>query len=92
MPVPCRSCQAPVVWAITAKTGSKIPLDPHTSPSGTIAVIGTSHVTGQPLAHVFTQADLALARAHGTPALFTSHFATCPQADAWRKSTPKGDT
>jgi len=62
----CRSCGAPIVWALTL-AGKRIPLDP---PEKRLV-----------------QRDLA---ADGTKVVdledtWISHFATCPQADSWRR-------
>lgn len=74
----CRSCDAPVVWAVTDLAKS-MPVDRDPSPAGSIAL--EYRVPGRaPLARV-VRADLRGARTD----LHTSHFATCPQAGNWRK-------
>jgi hypothetical protein len=70
---PCRSCGARIVWAVTA-AGRRMPLDPDPDAGGTIRV----HLSeGGDLLAVIGGAD------DGRP-LYRSHFATCPQASAWR--------
>jgi hypothetical protein len=86
----CASCKAPIVFAVTSKTGRRIPLDTTTSRDGNIAIVGRT-AQGTPIAHVFRQADLDLARVYGAVDLYLSHFASCPNADRWRKPPqPKG--
>ena len=86
----CRSCKAPVEWAVTSKTGTSIPLDPGVFVDGNIVEIGTA-IRGAPLVHVFVVDDLVHARQHGEPALRRSHFVSCPNAAIWRNPT-KGET
>jgi hypothetical protein len=74
----CRSCGAPVIWAVSAY-GRKLPVDAHPAEAGQWWL-----TTDDPRATVpnFRRVDLY------TPAAaprYTSHFATCPQADKWRK-------
>lgn len=83
MPVPCRSCRTQIEWGVTTKTGRPIPLDLTTSPEGNIAVVGVAP-KGQPLVMVLTPEELARAKQYGTPALYTTHFVTCPDATKWR--------
>ena len=68
----CRSCHAPIEWAITPK-GSRIPLDVGTYSDGNIVVDadGVAHVIGALDEQPF------LAR--------RSHFAICPGARSYRK-------
>lgn len=68
----CRSCGAPIEWAITAK-GSRIPLDPGLHPNGNIDVVdGIAYVV--PVAGSFDP-----------PPRRRSHFASCPHAARHRK-------
>ena len=68
----CRSCDAPIEWAITVK-GSRIPLDPGEDDGGNIIV----DVDG--IAHVVGPGD------NGRVPRRRSHFATCPNAAQHRK-------
>lgn len=70
----CRSCRAPIEWAITEK-GKRIPLDVAAAPSsdGNIVV---SETPGP-------QANLAIVVPVGEGDRI-SHFATCPQANSHR--------
>ena len=77
----CRSCKAPIRWAITAK-GKRMPLDPDPNEDGNVTlklVEGVWHAT-----------------VHGNPAeiradakRFISHFATCPFARQHRRGQSK---
>jgi hypothetical protein len=43
----CRSCGAPIEWAVTTR-GKRIPLDPGTHPDGNIDLVdGIAYITGQ---------------------------------------------
>lgn len=66
----CGSCQAPIVWVITAR-GRPLPLDADPHPKGNVW-LDKGHVTigGNP--------------PPGTT-LWKSHFATCPEAGQWRR-------
>lgn len=79
----CQSCKAPIVWVVTA-TGHRIPLDP---PVVEIVVgRGPASVTDDAgVTHRGTPTETA------QPEMFAevvrgriSHYATCPDADAWR--------
>lgn len=77
----CKTCKAPIRWVKLSKTGKNIPLDPEPSPEGNV-YISTS---GRAL--VLDKDLVKRAKAADEP-LHTSHFATCPQADAHRKARP----
>jgi hypothetical protein len=66
----CSSCGKPIIWAKT-ESGKAMPLDPDPSASGNLILIGgvVKHVGRQ-----FTGCSK-----------YTSHFATCAQADQHRK-------
>lgn len=72
MSTACRSCGAPIIWAVHQATGSRMPLDPGYVDSGprfTIDLTGQAHTVSDP-------------NTTGHP----SHFATCPQAGQHRRS------
>lgn len=77
---PCRSCDAPIIWATSAKTGKNMPVNAEPVKGGTIA-LDWSH-DGTVRANVLSVRQLAGA-SFGRP-LRSSHFATCPQARQWR--------
>lgn len=70
----CRSCDAPVLWARTV-TGKLIPLDTEPSDGGNLVLDD-----GRALIYDHTTSNEMFA-----PPLYVSHFATCPQADRWRR-------
>jgi hypothetical protein len=65
----CRSCGAPVRWAITQHE-NRMPVDPEPVENGNLILIdrdGELHV------------------AHAVPGTHVSHYATCPDAERWRR-------
>lgn len=68
----CRSRGAAIIWAKT-ESGKSIPLDATPTERGNMVLIdGTVRVVKGP--HEYPEEDR-----------FTSHFATCPQHQQWRK-------
>lgn len=81
----CRSCGASIRWVETIK-GKRIPLNRDPDPVlGNVrpVSVGVDHLRR---AHVLTNDEAAAARADGED-LWTSHFATCPQASEHRKGS-----
>jgi hypothetical protein len=80
----CRSCGADIIWAPLAATGGLIPLDVQTELAPAEKLVAyNSH---SELCRVLTRSDVRdaqLADPHVT--FHKSHFATCPEADKWRK-------
>lgn len=75
----CRSCQAPIRWAVTT-TGKRMPIDHEPTPDGNVTVHRDE--AGQ---------DIATVHAVGAPLegpRWTSHFATCAQAAQHRRTPP----
>jgi len=61
----CRSCGAPIIWAITL-SGKRIPLDAEqVKPNHYFRLDNGYAVKSKPL--------------------YQAHFASCPDADRWRK-------
>jgi hypothetical protein len=74
----CRTCSARIVWARPAFSNSAIPLDPVPVADGNILV----NVKGNRLmALVLPPGDERI----GTDTTYTTHFATCPDAEHWRR-------
>lgn len=73
----CRSCNAPIRWALTVKNGKHIPIDVEPVPDGNLVI---EHRNGGDEARPATDTDKKLMRP-----LFKSHFATCPQSPSWRR-------
>lgn len=76
----CRSCGAQVLWVKLVPTNRLNPLDPTPSRSGNIRMLGVRKA----VARVLSKADLETA-ALASEDLYTSHFATCPNAKQHRK-------
>lgn len=75
----CRSCQAPIVWAIT-EAGERMPVDPHPVAGGSVRLRlderpPRASVVGSTI-DLFDRTD------DGTR--HEAHWATCPDADEWR--------
>lgn len=70
----CRSCGAPLRWAVTAK-GRRLPLDPEPAATGNVVVDATG------AARVLSPLE---PRPADVP-LYLSHFATCPDANIHRR-------
>jgi len=73
----CDSCQADIIWTVTASSGARMPVDYEPTPKGNIAL---RPGPGAPIATV-----LSVAKQFGRKELRTSHFATCPDAARHRK-------
>jgi hypothetical protein len=77
-PRPCRSCKALVYWAITRATGRAMPVDVDPHGNGNL-VLSVSQTTGQLTADSYDEAK------HAGRNRFRSHFASCRQAEQWRR-------
>lgn len=76
----CRSCKAPITWAIT-ENGRKIPLNRGPDPAGNLTKTGAT-VSGLPEVHYRTRGD----EDRPEETRYTAHFATCPEAARHRRS------
>lgn len=65
----CRSCGATILWVVTMR-GRPMPLDAEPVADGTVWIENGHVMLGTPPDGVIR---------------WRSHFATCPQADRWRK-------
>lgn len=77
----CRSCFAPIIWAVNDHTGSRMPVDSEPVEGGNVILTWgrpgeapTATVLGRDAASVSAQP------------LYKSHYATCPHANQWRKA------
>lgn len=70
----CRSCSKPIAWFMTP-SNKRLPVDPVPTATGNVVIDAE-------LALVLS-AD-ALAKLDVWTPRYTSHFATCPEADSWR--------
>ena len=73
----CRSCGAPIRWALTASSGRRIPLDYDPHPDGNISL--AADTSGLEILAVVDGLPL------GDRPRYLSHFVTCPQAEGWRR-------
>lgn len=81
----CRSCGAAIRWALTAGDGRAIPLNADPDPGGIIRATGRrSAIDGRPFVEVLP-ADAVAMFDEVSDERWTSHFATCPEADEWRR-------
>lgn len=78
-PVPCRSCAAPIWWAVTEPAGKAIPLNNGVSPDGNLAVWRDQSGNLRARALVLDEEPAE----HERRAV--AHFATCPEAKAHRR-------
>ena len=76
----CGTCHAPIVWA-TTEAGKSMPVDAEIVPDGNVTLVApTTRWPNEPvIAVVLDQESL-----FGDGPRRVSHFATCPDADAWR--------
>lgn len=77
----CRSCGAPIRWAVTA-TGKRIPLDPEPVDGGNV-LLHEPIDGGESIATVVGKAPAPSLFGDDAPR-YVSHFATCPNADQHR--------
>jgi hypothetical protein len=81
----CRSCNAPIRWAVSLANGKALPLDETPAETGNVWL----HEAGEEGGNVDVAEVLAgdrLDRARKAEIdLYLSHFATCPDAGRWRK-------
>jgi len=68
----CQSCGAPIVWAVT-DSGKRMPVDPRVVDGGKLKL--------------YVAAGVVRVRHVAAPdgALHRPHFATCPDAESWRR-------
>lgn len=72
----CKTCLAPIFYAIVASTGKLIPINAEPSIDGNV-IIREGNNSGKSYAKVTKKED--------PEAIYVSHFATCGQAKKWRK-------
>lgn len=74
--VPCRSCDAPVIWATHVRTGKRAPIDAEPDNRGNVILTGTTYT-------VEANADRRAALVLEGVELRTNHFQTCADAERW---------
>lgn len=80
-PPRCRSCAAPIVWA-TTPAGRLIPIDAQPVDDGNVAVHRSLDGV-----HMYARVLKVGEEPEPGEGRGTSHFATCPNADAHRRRT-----
>lgn len=82
----CRSCGATILWATTARTGSRMPLDAEPVAAETVDDRGL-HVLLKSLddTPVAITPGWFVAELEVPIAYYRSHFATCDRPEAFRK-------
>ena len=78
----CRSCGAPIIWAVNDRTKKRAPIDAEPVEDGPVYFTHDPGDGGDPEYRVLTKAE----RAPGVPGpLYTNHFQTCPTREQHRK-------
>ncbi len=85
----CRSCGAPIIWAKT-EAGKPMPLDIQPSPSGTFTIRHADGRAWRGNLHEELQA-IHKSKIKDLGPWYTSHFATCPNANQHRKPKESKD-
>lgn len=80
MTTDCRSCHAPILWAVTGK-GSSMPVDPDPVPDGNLELLDTRPGMQPRVVVVDPQQPTLDERPR-----YVSHFVTCPNADQHRRT------
>lgn len=87
----CRTCRSAIVWAINDTTGRLMPLDALPVDDGNVILTGRerAHTSGEvfPECHVFgSHPTFGDHEFNPDAPRRKSHFATCPEADAHRRT------
>ena len=80
----CRSCRAPIEWALT-EYGRKMPLDVGTYGDGRVVVVGRANAGLTPIVVTLGIDTLERADSLGGRELRRSHFQTCPDSSEHRR-------
>lgn len=84
--VPCDSCGVPIFWAVSTKSGRRIPIDIAPRADGNVLIDGDPRsLSGRDLLTATVLGPLE-ALAHDAE-LYVAHFASCPDADEWHGTT-----
>lgn len=78
----CRSCKAPIFWKRNVNTMNMAPLNLKPDPKGNLQLVGEKSY------QVVAKEDRPNLLFLGVD-LFTSHYATCPNAPTWRTGRKK---
>lgn len=84
-------CGALIEWVIVERTGKRMPIDVEPVPHGNIVKTGNTDVSGAARVEYVKPDPVtdqqSLVDTERAPR-YVSHFATCPQAAAFRKAKP----
>lgn len=80
----CSTCERPLLWA-WSEHGKRIPIDPEPTTDGNI-VLRRIATGADSVAHVLGRDE------ETDEERYTSHFATCPQADTHRRRRERAAT
>lgn len=75
----CRSCGAAVTWCVT-EAGKSMPVDAAPTPGGNLVIRRSGPALVAVVVSPLLESNEERAEPH-----YTSHFATCPNADAHRR-------
>lgn len=78
----CRSCGAPIIWAVTEAARRLIPIDAQPVQNGNIELISPSDPRESHIARVLGR----LGKTRSLGPLHVSHFSTCPNAETHRRA------
>lgn len=85
--VRCDSCGLPIFWAMsTTDGGRRIPIDERPVADGNVIVTGNPRSLADRTTLTATVLGPLEALMHDGE-LYVTHFATCPDADAWKGTT-----
>lgn len=86
----CRSCKAEIIWALT-EGAKREPLDAVPVPNGNIEITGKvkrhledGSIEETPTVRHLKKGEGDVLPGMEPPALYVSHFATCPDAKKWK--------
>lgn len=81
----CRSCRAPVLWAVTVQ-GNRMPLDAVPTSDGNVTLTGRHVATDRGAApECRVESPGALPLFDDGVDRFMPHHATCPHGEDWRR-------
>lgn len=84
----CKTCHAPIIWAVSLATERRMPVDREPTPLGNVTLDYSGTL---PAASVLAGIALSSAREKGVT-LHLSHFVTCPDRDQHRKKEEEDAT
>ena len=76
----CKSCEAPIRWVVVSGSNARMPLDAKANPDGNVWI--DHWAGGTPVVKIASKTNPPPANA---VVLYTSHFATCPDAATHRR-------